>query len=83
MEALRQGREPQHAAASDGAAAVPTYGGDTVLRIPPAGDDRALLRKAGAEAMAIQFAAEGLAGEARDRQVIEALKALEATGPAA
>ena len=83
VEALRQGREPQHAATRDGTAAVPTYGGDTVLRIPPAGDDRTLLRKAGAEAMAIQFAAEGLAGEDRDRQVIEALKALEAAGPAA
>ena len=58
---------------------IPTYGGDTVLRIPlSAQDDSALLREAGDKVMQIQFDAEALSGEARVNRVIEALKSLEA-----
>jgi nitrite reductase/ring-hydroxylating ferredoxin subunit len=58
---------------------IPTYGGDTVLRIPQNGqDDSALLLEAGDKVMQIQFDAEALSGEARDSSVIEALKSLEA-----
>jgi len=58
---------------------VPTYGGDTVLRLPPTGgDDRALLLDIGERVMQIQFDAETLVGTERDRFVIDALKAFEA-----
>jgi len=60
---------------------VPTYGGDTVLRLPPTGgDDRALLLKVGERVMQIQFEAESLAGAERDRIVIDGLEKLEAGG---
>ena len=78
---LRDGTEPAHVT-SFRPNPIPTYGGDTVLRIPPGGDDRALLQQAGAAVMEIQFAEEDETGEARDRRVIEALKALEVQGVA-
>jgi nitrite reductase/ring-hydroxylating ferredoxin subunit len=75
---LEQGIEPDHAN-SHWQNPIPTYGGDTVLRIPQNGqDDSALLLEAGDRIMQIQFDAEALSGEARDTSVIEALKALEA-----
>ncbi len=58
---------------------VPTYGGDTVLRVPQnGGDDSQLLKSIGEAVMNIQFDADGLAGEERDQHVIQALKQLEA-----
>ncbi len=58
---------------------VPTCGGDTVLAIPPdRDDDRGRLIEVGERVMQIQFDAERLVGEARDREVIAALQALEA-----
>jgi len=58
---------------------VPTYGGDTVLKLPvDGGDDSAFLREIGERVMQIQFEAEGLDGAERDRRVIDALQALEA-----
>lgn len=61
---------------------VPTYGGDTVLRLPKAAgrDDSALLRAAADRVMEAQFAAEHLVGAARDAAVIAALRELEARG---
>ncbi len=57
---------------------VPTYGGDTVLAIPPdPADDRDRLLEVGERVMQIEFDAERLAGEARDRAIIESLEALE------
>lgn len=79
--ALRDGTEPPHATAFR-PNPVPTCGGDTVLRVPPGSDDRTLLQKTGAAVMEIQFAAEGETGEARDRRVFDALKALETQGVA-
>jgi phenylpropionate dioxygenase-like ring-hydroxylating dioxygenase large terminal subunit len=63
---------------------VPTYGGDTVLRLPPdqadGAGDAAYLERIGQAVMEIQFQAETLAGAARDATVIERLKRLEAEG---
>ena len=62
---------------------VPTYGGDSVLHIPPAvGKDSELLVDVGERVMQIQFDAEALTGAERDRQVIGAMKALEQGYPA-
>jgi nitrite reductase/ring-hydroxylating ferredoxin subunit len=83
ITALQDGREPPHTT-SIWPNPVPTYGGDTVLKMPArGGDDRKLLQKAGIAVMEIQFAAETLQGAARDNQVIAALKALEQEGIAA
>ena len=50
-----------------------------MLRVPPNGDDDGeLLRNVGERVMQIQFDAESLHGTARDQQVIERLKLLEA-----
>ncbi len=57
---------------------VPTYGGDTVLRLPAhTQDDREYLLEIGERVMQLQFDAESLQGEHRDRNVIDALKSLE------
>jgi len=56
---------------------VPTYGGDTVLNISVAEDDPALLQQVGDRVMNIQFDAEGLVGQERDKSVIQALKNFE------
>ena len=57
---------------------IPTYGGDTVLNIPLDEADAAKqLQAIGDSVMGIQFEAEQLSGEARDQQVIDALKQLE------
>ena len=58
---------------------IPTYGGDTVLRIPSAGaEDTALLREIGERVMQMQFDVEALSGSERDQTVVESLKAYEA-----
>ncbi len=76
---LEQGIKPDQAS-SHWQNPVPTYGGDTVLRIPPNGhDDSALLNDIGERVMQIQYDAEGLSGDARDQNVIAALKSLEAS----
>lgn len=58
---------------------VPTYGGDTVLKIPKNGEDDSWLLQSIAEAvMNIQFDTEALTGEERDQNIIKAFKHLEA-----
>jgi nitrite reductase/ring-hydroxylating ferredoxin subunit len=75
---LEQGIEPLHVTGS-WPNPIPTYGGDTVLRVPrQAGDDSELLNEIGEQVMQIQFEAESISGEARDAAVIAALKSLEA-----
>ena len=77
---LETGTEPPHAHGI-WPATVPTYGGDTVLRVPPGnGDDRELLRDVAGAVMEIQFEAEALTGAERDDRVIARLKRLEAEG---
>ena len=74
---LQQGIKPDHTSAHWNNP-VPTYGGDTVLRIAIAKDDSALLKEVGERVMQIQFDAETLEPEQRDQTVIAALVALEA-----
>lgn len=77
IKALQDGTEPPHV--TDGRNhTIPTYGGDTVLAIKQdADDDAALLRKVGRQAMDIQFDAENLHGDERDKAVISKLKEIE------
>ena len=78
---LQKGKEPVHVTDSWPAGPVPTFGGDSVLRLPKNGvDDRALLRKAGAAVLQAQFDAEDLAETERLEQVVAALKKIEAEG---
>ena len=75
---LEDGIEPAHVN-SFRANPIPTYGGDTVLHLPQqATDDRGFLIDIGERVMQIQYDAESLTGDARDQQVIDALKSLEA-----
>ena len=74
---LESGIKPEHVTALS-PNPVPTYGGDTVLRIPASGDDRDLLTEIGERVMQIQFDAENMTGDDRDQQVIEAFKKYEA-----
>ncbi len=74
---LAAGKEPDHVTRF-WQNPVPTYGGDTVLNIPPAEDDSELLKSIGEKVMQIQFDAETISGESRDQAVIQAFKELEA-----
>ena len=56
---------------------VPTYGGDTVLKVPAADNDPLLLKQVGDRVMNIQFDAENFVGPARDETIIQALKNFE------
>jgi len=77
---LAEGTEPQQPTAA-WPSPIPTYGGDTVLRLPlDRNDDRAFLQRVEAAVMEAQFAAEHLSGDERDGHVIDGLKRLEADG---
>lgn len=75
---LQEGKPPLQPSAL-AAGAIPTYGGDTVLNLPPRtnGGDRRFLRETAAEIMELHFKADTLHGDARDRFMIEKLIALE------
>ncbi len=75
---LENGIEPGHVTNGSGQP-VPTYGGDTVLRLPsdPV-DDRAALMAWGERFMQIQYDADELPETERVAGVIEALRAMEA-----
>jgi phenylpropionate dioxygenase-like ring-hydroxylating dioxygenase large terminal subunit len=80
IRAVRDGRRAGQPVAT-GSNPIPTYGGDTVLRLPARdADDRAFLRKVGSEVVDAQIEADSLAGDARDTAVIGRLKQLEAAG---
>lgn len=59
---------------------VRTYGQDSVLHVPerPGTDDRLLLKELGRRVLSMQFEAEALPLDERDRTIIENLKTLEA-----
>lgn len=74
---LESGIEPGHVT-DICLAPVPTYGGDTVLKIDEdANDDCSRLSAIGEQVMRFQFDADSLAGAARVESVIDALKTLE------
>lgn len=68
--------QPQQVPASP----VRTYGQDSVLHVPerPGTDDRKLLKELGRRVLNMQFEAEALPLDERDRTIIENLKTLEA-----
>ena len=77
IRALENGEEPGHVVA-DFQNPVPTYGGDTVLRVPAdENDDSALMRDIGEKVMQMQFDVETIKGDDRDNRVIDNLKNLE------
>ncbi|MBI6630848.1 Rieske 2Fe-2S domain-containing protein [Pontibaca salina] len=61
---------------------VRTYGQDTVLRMPPleGQDDREYLIRTGEKILEAQFSAEALDDAARDAEIVEKLKEIEAEG---
>ncbi|MDX1575441.1 MAG: aromatic ring-hydroxylating dioxygenase subunit alpha [Kiloniellales bacterium] len=81
IRALAKGEAPFQPAAL-GAAPIPTYCGDTVLRVPPGNDgdrdERELILDHSRRVMAAIRSGDGLRGEARDAHVIARLEALEA-----
>ena len=62
-----------------GAGTIPTYGGDTILRIPPqeGRDDAALLKEISFKVADIYTAADGIEGAARGDRIRADLKAYE------
>jgi hypothetical protein len=81
LQAGRRPMQPSALAPGSADAAIPTYGGDTVLHLPaPPGDDRKFRRDIAAKAMEIHFAADSLQGAARDEFMIAKLRELEAQG---
>ena len=82
VRALAKGERPFQPA-DLGAAPIPTYCGDTVLRVPPAkgggdGDEREAILAHSRRVMAALRSGDDLKGEARDAHVMAQLKALEA-----
>ncbi|MEM7222938.1 MAG: aromatic ring-hydroxylating dioxygenase subunit alpha [Pseudomonadota bacterium] len=81
---LEKGNEPVHATETWPGGPIPTYGGDTELRLPKNGaDDNAILRRVGAAVLQAQFEADELPEPARVEKVVAALKAIEAEGVSA
>jgi hypothetical protein len=78
MRALAKGEAPFQPA-DLGETPIPTYCGDTVLRVGPgSGDERELILAHSRQVMAAIRSADDLRGEARDAHVIGRLKELEA-----
>lgn len=79
IHALQNGDEPPRATDQAVHGRIPTYGGDTVLNVPPAAvDDAKRLRDIGKAVMDTQFAADGLTEPERIEHIIAALHAIEA-----
>jgi hypothetical protein len=78
IHAVQNGEDVvQPAAGFDGV--IPTYGGDTMLRIPPAAgrDDEALLREVAHDVAAIYTSADDMKGTERAEFIRQKLKAYE------
>jgi nitrite reductase/ring-hydroxylating ferredoxin subunit len=74
---MGKGQEPEHVTELF-SNPVPTYGGDTVLKIPPDEEnDAALLREIGDRVMQFQYDVESIKGSDRDQTVADALKHYE------
>ena len=81
IRALQQGRYPEQPSELK-SNPIPTYGGDTVLRLPPShgGDDRSALRALGSKVIQLQFDADCLTCEARDATILARMKEIETFG---
>ena len=80
VQALQAGNEPdQPAITYEGV--IPTYGGDTMLRIPlqRGRDDDAVRKEVARKVADIYMSADHLQGAARKKSIIEALKHYEAS----
>lgn len=80
IRALANGERPFQPA-DFGEPPIPTYCGDTVLRVPAGdgdGDERALILEHSRRVMAAIRSGDGLKGEARDAHVVARLEELEA-----
>ncbi len=77
---LRDGKEPpQPTGLAEGT--IPTYGSDTVLRLPNEnGDEHAFLREANDRVMSLKLGSEAMPPRERDSHIIEGLKQLESGG---
>jgi len=81
IQALQGGTEPARVTDPWPNGPVPTYGGDTVLKVAANSvDDGALLQKIGKAVMQAQFDVEGLPENQRLNQVVVKLKSIETTG---
>ena len=78
VRALRDGHEPRQPTEA-GPPPLPTWSGDTVLRVPAGKDDAALRARALERVAAILTDADSLRGEERDAFVISRFKELETT----
>ena len=76
---LRRGKTPLQPAVAC-AAPIPTYAGDSVLRIParPGQDDRELVREVSAKVLEVYRGADHLTGAARDAHIQAQVGELEA-----
>jgi phenylpropionate dioxygenase-like ring-hydroxylating dioxygenase large terminal subunit len=78
IRALAKGETPFQPA-DLGVVPIPTYCGDTVLRVPPGeGDERELILAHSRQVMAAIRSGDGLEGAARDAHIVARLEALEA-----
>jgi nitrite reductase/ring-hydroxylating ferredoxin subunit len=79
IRALKDGTEPPPM--TQYGQPVPTYGGDTILRVPPTNmDDATLLTELSHKIAAIYQSADALTGQARIDAIRSELKALESRG---
>ena len=76
VRAVAAGGSPRHAS-NEAEPPLPTYAGDTVLRIPVRADDEACVAAVCRQVAGTLVAADALKGPPRDAQVIRALRALE------
>ncbi|MCP4327456.1 MAG: aromatic ring-hydroxylating dioxygenase subunit alpha [Alphaproteobacteria bacterium] len=77
VRSLHAGEEPDHVTDNRPSGPVPTFGGDTVLRIPVGDDDGATVRAISGAVMDTQFEVEDLPEEDRVSRVVARLKQLE------
>ncbi len=72
---LQKGKPPSQPSES-AQGVIPTYGSDTVLRMPERSDESALLKQTNNAVMDIIFGADELSAEARDASIIDQLSKL-------
>ena len=78
VRALGEGREPRQPTA-DGPGPIPTWSGDTILRIPavPGEDDRAQMKERLARVVSVLSEGDRLCGPERDAFITSRLRLLE------